>query len=48
MAVPNQKIITVRKEPKPEKGYTYFTWKALDTARAKLKPGAFMLWTYIA
>ena len=45
---PNQKVITVHREPKKEKGYTYFNLEALNEARANLKPGAFVLWTYIA
>lgn len=48
MAVPNQKHIWVHKTPKGNNGYTYFTWEVLEEARAKLKPPAFMLWTYLA
>lgn len=45
---PNQKVVTVHKETKPLKDYTYFSLDTLRMARKNLKPGAFMLWTYIA
>lgn len=48
MANPNQKIITIRREPKKESGYTYFNLDSLDEARANLRPGAFVMWTYLA
>ena len=47
--VPNQKVITVKKQPTDKQNYyTMINLNALESAGRDLKSGAFKLWVYLA
>ena len=47
--VPNQKVITVKKQPTDKQNYyTMINLNALESAGRDLKSGAFKLWVYFA